>query len=370
MNLAVDSLPLSSDVYRTMDYSGLQISGLQHIPLHRAAHSICGNGTTWQIELKPVQWDDGQALRPAEYVEGLLRLIAAQPVLRAYLQSRIKRITTRGEKINFEFNSLVGPNVFEWPNWMPFREGHFSGAVLKKDSATSWTWNSREGRGGKIRLVSSPHENEELFQSGVTDFTCDTAIPLNKVDESVNRRDTGLFGALIFTNSIRPDKIKALQSALNGLVFSPHIENAYPSLRSTMATSTAEAPQTIDLCYDAFYPNHDVCIEIAEHLSLSGWKVNLSVDNYYQPSLPGDVKFMILRRPVRNATVSAIWMNLMPRSSQVRQKIRDQVTLCESGANFEWHALAEAELAIPLFQIPSLYRARWEMQNPLLELFA
>ena len=370
MNLAVDSLPLCSDVYRTLDYSGLQISGLQHLPLHRAANSISGNGSNWRIELKPFRWDDGQAVRPAEYVEGLFRLIAAQPVLRAYLQPRVKRITSRGEKINFEFTRPIGSDLFKWPNWMPFRGGHFSGAVLKKDSATSWTWKANEGREGKIMLVSSPQENEMLFQKGITDFTCDTAIPLGSIDKSVNLRDTGLFGALVFTQSVHPDKIRALRKALNGLVFSPQIENAYPSLRTTNESSTTEAPQKLQLCCDPFYPNQEVCAEIAKHLSVSGWRVNLSTDDYYRPSLPGDVKFMILRLPVRDATVAALWMNLMPRASQVRQKIRDRITLCESGGDFEWNSFTVAELAIPLFQIPSLYRARRQMPNPLLEVFA
>lgn len=361
MNLAVDSMPLTDDVYRSLDYSGLQIHGLQHRPLHRAGQ-ILGEGREWQVQLGDFTWRDGKPLTPAEYTEGLARAVKAQPYLRSYLVPRLRRVSAGHRRLRFEFSRPVGRGLFQWPNWMPYREGHTSGRFkLQRD------W--RLAGGGQVHLVSSPRENEELFRAGGLDFTADTAIDLSQVDASVHRRDTGLFGSIIYSKNAPSEKIRSLNQALNGLTFSAQMESVFPSLRPPSPKIRSKA-EKFRLSYDAFYPNREICEHIAAHLTRSGWDVELSEDNYYRPQFLGDAKFMILRRPVNDSTVAAHWMNVLPRAGFSRAKIREYVDQCERGTEYDENWVRALELAYPLFRLPSLYRGPVNSENPLLEVFA
>jgi hypothetical protein len=368
MNLAVDSLPLHRDVYRGLDYSGLQIHGLSHLPLHRAAAAVQGDGRRWKITLGAHFWEDGREISPAEYVDGLARLAKAQPLMGSFLKTALKRVSVRANEIDFEFSRPAGRGFFDWPNWMPYRPGHISGAYTLTRNEGGWSVKSRDGERGLIRLVSSPEENERLFVEGACDFSADTATPLDAVDETVRRRDTGLFGTLVYSDQAEPRTINELSRALGGLLFPPEIEKNFPSLRPKILAPSS--PRRFRLSYDAFYPNREICAGIRDQLSRSGWQVDLCEDDYYRPRFPGDAKFMILRMPVNEASVSALWMAALPRARRSRAKIMEFVEQAARGAEYDWNWLSDAELAYPLFRIPSLHRARRAEPNPLLEVFA
>lgn len=360
MILAVDSLPLSDDVYFSLDYSGLQVHGLSHLPLHRAAKRIEGDGLHWQVVLKPVTWNDGQPIHPKEYIEGLAKLVAVQPMMSSFLKQCLKRIAIVNGNLTIEFSERVGREFFNWPNWVPFREGHISGDFSLNQCQDGWKFTNRYGQNGKIHLVKSPEENELLFQEGRLDVSADTAIQLHAIDASVQRRDTGLMGFLVYGRHSSPKLIHSLNLALRGLQFSKEIEAAFPSIREN-ADPKPSAPQNLRLAYDPFYPNHEVTEQIATHLSPAGWKVELIEDDYYQPKNPGDVKFMILRPPVLEPKLLSYWMRRMPRAS-----LKSSEGQLARGLNW----LKDAEVAYPLFKIPSFYKSRLNVPNPLLEVFA
>lgn len=368
MNLAVDSLPLHQDIYRTLDYSGLQLHGLSHRPLHRARLSLRGSGCRWQIELDHCTWDDGKPIRPSQYIEGLAQLTARHPRLRSYLKPRLKRIATGPNQIVLEFAKPVGRDLFNWPNWVPYRPGYLSWHWTLRKNKKGWALEKRDGQRGQVYLVASPEENEKLFDQGLIDFTADTAIPLETVDESVRRRDTRLFGVLVHLKNTSSDHVRAVHQALSSIQFSKEIETIFPTLRQPVAPERS-TPRRLRLSYDAFYPNREICAQIARHLAQLEWSVELIEDNYYRPKAPGDAKFMILQRPMGDAALSALWMNGMPRAPLVQERIQAHLAQCESGEDFDLKWLSDAELAYPLFQVPSLCRARSAACNPLLEVF-
>lgn len=362
MKLAVDSLPLSEDVYQSMDYSGLQVHGLEHTALHRGA-KVSGSGTTWRAELSELYWQDGQRVAPAEYAEGLGRVIRAQPLLRSYLKPRLKRLSTGQNHLQFEFRRPVGPRLFDWPNWVPYRPGAKSGAYSLQREESGWSFE-----GGRLSLVRSPEENQDLFENGQTDFTADTAIRLGNVDQLVRRKDTGLFGSLVYSKGMNEKLAAKLSAALSGIRFSPEIEHVFPSIRTEVSGNLA--PDKIVIAYDDFYPNLEITTCLARHLRAAGWDVRLVRDDYYRPRQRADAKFMILRRPVMDDCISSAWMNLFPRAHDSRMRVQAYVERCEIGEAFRWKWITELGLGVPLFKIPALYRSRQNKDHPLLKVFA
>lgn len=372
MQLAVDSLPLTRDIFSARDYSGLQVYGLEHVPLHKKIRAVQGweDGRFWRAEVTESRWPDGAPVTPAEYLAGLNQVLRAQPQLRNYLRKILKRVTHSVGTLTLEFYAPVaaGAAFFELPNWVPYRAGHRSADFSLRPADGGWTIRHAKIGEGFLNHVSSPEANDRLFRDGRLDYSADTALPLTTLDANVHRRDTGLFGTLVYSSRMTDRRALAVTQALGDLQFSPEIEAAYPSLRS--AVSSRVEAQALRLAYDDFYPNGEVCAQIAALLQSKGWHVELVKDDYYRPAAEADLKFMILRHIGPRGVFPSLTMAALPRAAVRPAELAEKVALLEAGAEYQTDWLKELHLGFPLFTIPSLYRSRLPGPNPLLEVFA
>jgi hypothetical protein len=372
--LAIDSLPLADDIYGTFDYSGYQLHGLPHLPLHRAAQTVkmSEDKRSCSLTLSERTWNDGKTIVVEEYLEGLNRLLTAQPRLAQYLRSKLRAAKYSGSTLTLDFSSPLPATaaLFALPNWVPFRAGFFSGEFHVARAAHGWNLTGRSGERGYLRLVNSPEENSLLFDNGLLDFSADTAIRLGSVDSHVLRRDTGMLAALVYSRQLSDAAAANVERALAGLRFAPAVENIFPSLRPAAVPVAEAQPGEISLAYDAFYPNLEICQQVARHLQARGWKVRLVEDSYYRPQSRADLKFMILRPSANLPLFHALLMRSMPRAALQRVSIQNHIEQVERGGEHNMDELARLRLAYPLFSMPSLYRARKPVPNPLLEIFA
>ncbi len=374
MNLAIDSLPLAKDFFSCADYSGLQLYGLEHRPLHRASTSVeeSEDGRRWTVRLGEHTWTDGSKVTPEDYLQGFEKFLGSQTRILRFLKPRVKSITYTADQLVVEFMApfSAGGSLFRLSGWAPYKGDAHSGlGRLVQVGAGEWRLHRRDGTQDRVRLVSSPAENERLFRDGALDFSADTAISLDMVDENVLRRDTGLFGTLVFGRFFSDDAAINLSRALNDLEFSAPVQNAYPNLRRK-ATDLHSEPSSLTIAYDPFYPNLDICTEIAVHLRCKGWRVSLLEDDYYSPSVTADIKFMILRKPVAGGPFFSLMLGGLPKAHSCQAELASLVERAAQGWVDEFEAMRMLKLGLPLFKIPSLYRAKGSQKNPILEVFS
>jgi MarR-like DNA-binding transcriptional regulator SgrR of sgrS sRNA len=405
LNLAIDSLPLSDSLFRSYDYSGLQVHLLTNTPLAdflKGAHrEEQGAKTSLLIPIQPsCRWADGEKLEARHYAAGLLKASQENPFVGKFLLRHLTsvQVSLEGLVLQFRQTSQRLTEVLSIPSIAAFRE-----SSLQHDSCGKWmlkaiSANSLEylanpyqkspGERLTLHLVKDPEANLRLFWAKKLDVTADTAFPFAQVsDEEVRKhllqRGVGLQCHLSFAEKLaepaQAELRRNISAIASNLSFKAITHGVCPTpglfdrLEEPQSSFRFPRGTLVKLAYDDFYPNKDVAMSIASALRKKGLEVEVLEDNYYKPQVACDIRLGILRAiaPSPYLLYAALLFSPALRASKELQLRYAQLLAAseeEVRPNFAplRRFVAEHALLCPLFEIPSLCLSR-NGKNPLTE---
>lgn len=391
---AIDSRPLSDDIFTTYDYSGLQVHGLTTTPLSSflGKNRLGGDGLCTLIPIAPGRtWTDGALVTAAQYLEGMRKVLNTNPFVKRFLFRKVKSVQVVGDSLELE---LHRPNyrleeTLSIPNFCPYRsESGVSSGEFRKVSE-----NQFEGRSGEaiaVQVVKDPERNLELYKAGLLDLTADTAFPYHRFEEfrdskELGVQEVGLSTSLVFGPGLQSEGTlsirRFIQQTVEACDFTPVTFGLCRDMRSLLTECSKEVsgPRSLRLACDDFYPNKEICEIIAREFEGRGVSTNLVQDDYYAPKADFDVKLTI-SRGLGNAPylryAGELFGNVLTAMPNYRARyaaLLDSLEATEATpqqlalhGELSW-ILREVVSHIPLFSIPSTYLSKLEGgRNPLL----
>jgi len=407
MNCAIDSFPLTDDPLVVSDYSGSQVHGLTGTCLSYfipAYGFTAVDGLSVHIEIPPVRfWENGEPINNQHYLNGIRYFLSKNPFHRKFLFRNVSQISAHSNQIHFEFNKpnylflthLTVPNLFplRTMSYNRFSSGDYIYESQSQD-VLSFKVNSFNQSGTKtlqVRHVETPESNLNLFLDGHLDFTADTAFDFSlysslKKQNVLQEMDTGLSVYLEFGQSLySADQLSfrnKIKSSITGETFES-ILNGVCSLSLLESDSLAESPvsmPSIELAYDSFYPNREVCELIQSSLKEKDIPCKLVQQDYYQPGAYSGLRFSIKRTGPRNIyqtlchhAVNPIVMADRDQHRSLIQNLNKIEMIPSEQERTPILAKLQKRIAslcpdIPLFRLPSIALTKnLDQPNPLLK---
>ncbi|MBS1969860.1 MAG: hypothetical protein JSU04_06110 [Bdellovibrionales bacterium] len=392
MKLAIDSLPLKKSLSQSTDYSGIQFFSLSHSALAESEITEV-NSLTYECRLpSTMQWDDGSPVTGSDFLLGFKHLFAEKPLLRQLLFKDLKMMECKDDKIRFflkKKNSFFS-EILKMPFLTPAQSqlrGSSGAYRLDSQNEDQFLFSKQRSVPGPqeilLRHIQSPEDNMKAFLLGEIDITSDTALPLHLDFQGlpVQRHETGLFAGFEmsrrFYDLTSLDSRKSLQNLISSVSFEHIHFGKYDSWTLPSESNGKIEPCSIKIAFDPFYPNKEICTAVQEKLTAKGFKVELAVDDYYQPYQEYDLKFIIRRglgahpyfRYLSLIKEPGIYDNKATLKSLARvYDSWERAEIDDAGAIYLCdHLLEDAASFIPLFKIPSLSLNRTLSENPLLK---
>lgn len=336
MNLALDSYPINTELHKTYDYSGLQKLSLQYLPLYKLIKSIHETDECIHITL--------MFSKAQEVMRSFNRLKEYNVLLKKVAFRNIVPIYAKDDLLIFKKLGRFDLSNFNIPN------------IAIKD----------ELKINKILYVHSTKENHTLYDDNQIDYLCDTAVDLKKIDNSYKKSWNGLIGSLEYSSQFLEKKeFKKVKAILENYKPNQEFDFLNPLELFKKLESLEKLNFKIVIAYDDFYPNFEIVKDLSDYLETYGVKSYLVKDDYYNPHVKYDLKFVI-NRALGNSN-DYFWLWCFCFANSHKDKIKSKILInINNNKKFNFSYIMDLNLGFPLFKIPSIYKInKHNINNPL-----